>query len=105
MAVVRVVLDEAAIRALSRDPGRELTREYADRVVETARRLAARSPGPPTTGGVHAADTIHAEWDDDNAEWRIGPDADHYYLSSFVESGTVRQKPQPALRPALDSIR
>lgn len=71
---------------------------YADKVVETAQRLAPRRTG-------RGAASIHAEYGDwgDGPEYRVSYDGDQRSYMGLVEVGTRKMTPRPYLRPAIES--
>ena len=75
-------------------------------VVDQARRIAPRSPGSPTHGDQHAADTITAAPEEVKdqagvAAVAVGPTAKGWWLV-FFEEGTFKLAARPWLRPAID---
>jgi HK97 gp10 family phage protein len=97
MPDVRVVLDEAAIRGLAKDPSMgPLLLEAA--MPELAR---ARAQAPKHTGA--GAASIHAEAVLDGPEWtaRASWDQLHFYMR-FHELGTRYLPARPFLVPAFE---
>ena len=97
MPDVRVVLDEAAIRALARDPA------MGPLLLEAAAPDLARARGqaPKATGA--GAASIHAESVLDGQEWTAHASWDqlHRYMK-FHELGTRYMPARPFLVPAFE---
>jgi HK97 gp10 family phage protein len=93
--VTHVVLNHAAIADLARSEGVEhALLRVGEKVAERAATTAPRDTGA-------GAESIHAELVD--GEVRVGPDAEHFYMTAFVEVGTSKMGARPFLRPALDA--
>lgn len=96
--MARVDVDDAAVRALAssaavKDDLDSVGRQVADR---------ARAAAPKATGAGAASITYEVGADGDGFYVRVGPDSDHWYMSSFVELGTSKMPARPFLRPALE---
>lgn len=95
--MARVVLHEAAIADLARDPG------VLSAVGEVAEQVATRmrATAPRRTG--QGAESIHAEPAPNPADgFRVSWDRDHFYLG-FSELGTTHQRPRPFVEQAARS--
>lgn len=94
---VHVRLSEGAITALGEDPRVvHALGPVAEALVDRMKELAAVNTGA-------GRDSIHAEFQPENGEWRVGWDQDHWYMI-FPELGTIRQPAHPCARPAADEI-
>jgi HK97 gp10 family phage protein len=96
--MARVVLHEAAIADLARDPA--VLRAVGEVAEQVASRM--RATAPKRTGA--AAASIRSEPAPDPADgFRVSWDRDHFYLG-FSESGTVHQRPRPFVERAAESV-
>lgn len=96
---VRVVVHDAAIEDLLRDPGvRRGLMEQSFPVVSQARGRAPKNTG-------RGAASIRAEPVLDGPEWtvRISWDREHFYMY-FKERGTQSLPPRPFLVPTLEGL-
>jgi len=95
---MRIEIDEAAIRALEKDPHvlAAIENTVVPAVVAEMKRRA-----PKATGA--GAESIDYEPDPDGSGFRVSWDKDHFYMY-FAEVGTEHQPAQPFARPTADDF-
>jgi HK97 gp10 family phage protein len=99
-------LDQGETEALLNGAGSPVAHDLARRaahVQESAKQHASGRPGPNVRTG-NLRDSITWRLDEDNEGLYADVEAEAEY-SLFVEEGTLKMRPYPFLRPALEAAR